>query len=116
MAGLKVDEDNIKEACKGRPDPELIKHQLDDLQFKAKAASCSICMEDLTILDGVLCRVDGHFIYNHCFTDHVKEEAIEHTFDGHIYCPYRSPAMGGCESPAHLGCFVERHASDESFA
>jgi hypothetical protein len=116
VAGLKVDEDNIKEACKGRPDPELIKHQLDDLRLKAKAASCSICMEDLTILDGVLCRVDGHFICNHCFTDHVKEEAIKHTFDGHIYCPYRSPAMGGCESPAYLGCFVARHASDEAFA
>ena len=115
-ASLKEDEHNIMEACRGRPDPEMIKHQLDDLRLKAKTVSCGICMEELTLLDGVLCRCDGHFICNHCFTGHVKEEATKSTFNGDIYCPYTSPAMGGCDSPAYLGCVVARHASDEAFA
>jgi len=45
----------------------------------------------------------------------VKAETDKPDFDGNIYCPYRSPAMGGCESSAYLGCVIARHTSQEAF-
>jgi len=115
---LKSDDENIKEAYEGRPDPAMVQQQLHDLRAKVKSVACTICMEDLTILDGALCRPDGHFVCNDCFTHHVKEESNKLTVatsDCNIYCPYKSPAMGGCNSPAYLGCLIARHASEDAF-
>jgi len=115
VAGLKAVDQNIKEAYEGRPDPECIQQQLNDLRHKVTAVSCAICIDDLTILDGALCRADGHFVCNDCLTNHVKAETDKPDFDGNIYCPYRSPAMGGCQSSAYLGCVIARHTSQEAF-
>jgi len=72
VAGLKADDENVKVAYEGRPDPECIQQQLNNLRHKVTADSCVICMDDFTILDGVLCRADGHFVCNDGFTNHVR--------------------------------------------
>ena len=77
---LKADDDDIKGAYTGRPNPEVILQQLNELRDMSKSVSCSICMENLTILDGALCRAEGHFTCNGCISDHVKEEAKKYTF------------------------------------
>lgn len=115
-ANLAADEDAIAQVNADRADPEEVARQLQQVRLSAKPVTCEVCMDDLTILDGPLCKpVDGHFVCRECFDAHVIEEAAKPAFDGEIYCPCRPAVAGGCTSAAYPGAVIARHATDAAF-
>jgi hypothetical protein len=115
-ANLEADEAAIAQANADRANPAEVERQLDQVRRSAKPVSCAVCMDDLTILDGPLCRpVNGHFLCRGCFDNHVTAEASKPGFDGHVYCPYRPAAAGGCASAPYPGAVIARHATPVAF-
>jgi len=115
-ANLENDKKAIEQVNADRADPEEVDRQLEHVRRSAKPVSCSICCEDLTILDGPLCQpVNGHFLCRECFDAHVIEEVSKPEFKGEVYCPCRPAPAGGCTSAAYPGAVIARHATPAAF-
>ena len=116
VANLAADEAAIAQVNAERADPAEVARQLEHVRQSAKAVTCHVCMDDLTILDGPLCRsVDGHFLCNGCFDRHIKEEAAKPGFDGNIFCPCRPATAGGCMSAPYADYVIARYATQDGF-
>lgn len=109
-------------ACEGalstRPKAESVAEKLEQVRGMASTATCGICLDDeLTVLDGVLCKAvgPGHFVCDGCFTHHIQNEAQRQEFKGDVCCPYRTPAMGGCDSRSYPDAIIARHADADAF-
>ena len=60
---------------------------------------------------------DQHFVCDECFTGHVTSKMEEdigllEAAGGKVFCPYKSPAMGGCDSNPVTDADLFRHAPD----
>eukprot|EP00961_Rhodomonas_salina_P093268 1255120-Rhodomonas_salina.1 len=116
VEGLRADEAAAARADAAMPRPELVEQRLEEVRKMAGEAGCAICMEELSLLEGVLCRPGGgHFVCKDCFNGHVRSEAEKQEFNGDVCCPFRSPAMGGCESAPYAAGVIARCAEASVF-
>eukprot|EP00965_Chrysotila_dentata_P051265 1699520-Pleurochrysis_carterae.AAC.3 len=81
---------------------------------------CVVCFDEkIQVLLGVQCSSTGagHFVCDGCFSLHMKAQVERQEFDGEVYCPMASAAMGEqhCKSKAYAVAVLARHATADVF-
>ncbi|KAG8462182.1 hypothetical protein KFE25_011632 [Diacronema lutheri] len=115
-AELHADERAFFEAVAARPSADDTARKLEAVRASAPRETCQICLDELPLLDGVLCaRLGGHFVCDACFGRHVLAEASKQEFDGDVRCPCAGAAVGSCASGSYATLEVARHAGMAAF-
>ncbi len=90
------------------------------LDLAEELHECCICFEQVKRVDGYACdnpTGQQHFVCDECFTGHVKSKMDEdigllEAAGAKVFCPFRSQAMGGCDSNAVTDADIFRHAKE----